>query len=94
MHKHLHGQSCLTDGVMVELIKYLIVLIIGATIPTVIFLGQWPDEYTFDNGSICTVLALQNLQDEPDINMSIIYKETHRVNRTRQNRRVPKRGSK
>ena len=79
---------------MIRLLDYIIVLIIGATIPTVVLLGQWPDEYTFDNASTCTVLALQNLQDEPDINMSIIYKEAHKVNRQRQNRRVPKRGSK
>ena len=94
MQKHRHGLLYQMDGVMVELIKYLIVLIIGATIPTVILLGQWPDEHTFDNGSICTVLALQNLQNEPDINMSVIYREAHKVNRTRQNRKVPKRRSK
>jgi len=79
------------DGVTVELIKYLIVLIIGATIPTVILLGQWPDEHTFDNAATCTMLALQNLQNESDLNLSIILKEAHRVNIERKNKRVPKR---
>ena len=76
---------------MIRFLDYIIVLIIGATIPTVILLGQWPDEHTFDNGSICTVLALQDLEGTPDLNMSIIYKEAHKVNRKRQNRRLSKR---
>ena len=76
---------------MIRWLDYIIVLIIGATIPTVILLGQWPDEHTFDNGSICTVLALQDLEGTPDLNMSIIYKEAHKVNRKRQNRRLSKR---
>ena len=79
---------------MIRWLDYIIVLIIGATIPTVVLLGLWPDEHTFDNGSICTVLALQDLEGTPDLNMSIIYKEAHKVNRKRQNRRVPKRRSK
>ena len=78
---------------MIRLLDYIIVLIIGATIPTVVFLGQWPDEYTFDNGSICTVLALQNLQANPDIDMALIYKEARKVSKERQNRKAPKRGT-
>jgi len=79
---------------MIRLLDYIIVLIIGATIPTVVLLGQWPDEYTFDNASTCTVLALQNLQGQEDLRMPIVLTEAHKVNRQRQNRRVPKRGSK
>ena len=78
---------------MIRLLDYIIVLIIGATIPTVVLLGQWPDEYTFDNASTCTVLALQNLQGQEDLRMPIVLAEAHKVNRQRQNRRVPKRGN-
>ena len=93
MQKGLHGLLYPMDGVTVGLTKwldYMIVLIIGATIPTVILLGQWPHEDTFNNGSLCTVLALQNLENVPDLNMSVIYKEAHKVNRQRQNWRAAK----
>ena len=73
---------------MTRWIDYIIVLIIGATIPTILFIGNWPDEHTFDNGAICTVVALQNLQHEPDLNMAKIYPEAHKVNRSRQSRKL------
>ena len=73
---------------MIRCIDYIIVFIIGMTIPTVILLGNWPDEHTFDNGAICTVIALQNLQHEPDLNMAKIYPEAHKVNKSRKSKKL------
>ena len=78
------GMLQVTAGVRQELlvsrlIEYITVFILGAIIPTILFVQNWPDEHTFNNGSVCTVLALQELDGTPNLDMNTIYKAANEI---------------
>ena len=75
---------------MTQWLDCIILLIVGSTVTAIIFIGVWPNEHTFDEGVRCSVIAISNLRNKPDLVVDDIYIEAQAVKRRKQSFKLRK----
>ena len=64
---------------MFQWLDCIILLIVGSTVTAIVFIGVWPNEHTFDEGVRCSVIAMSNLRNKPDLVVEVFAEEGNTI---------------